>query len=53
MALEALGRPVTEGFVQDRVHASYLHTHWCGVPGAAARVAAAAREYRQARERAV
>jgi cobyrinic acid a,c-diamide synthase len=44
--------PVTEGFVQRRVHASYLHTHWCGVPGAAARVAAAAREYRQARERA-
>jgi len=46
------GGPVTEGFVQGRVHASYLHTHWCGVPGAAARVAAAAREYRQARERA-
>jgi cobyrinic acid a,c-diamide synthase len=44
------GGPVTEGFVQGRVHASYLHTHWCGVPGAAARVAAAAREYRQARE---
>jgi cobyrinic acid a,c-diamide synthase len=37
---------VTEGFVQGRVHASYLHTHWNGIPGAAARLIAAAREYR-------
>jgi cobyrinic acid a,c-diamide synthase len=40
---------VTEGFVHGRVHASYLHTHWNGVPGAAARITAAAREYLQAR----
>jgi cobyrinic acid a,c-diamide synthase len=38
----AAGGPVTEGFVQDRVHASYLHTHWGGVPGAAARITNAA-----------
>ena len=37
------GGPVTEGFVQDRIHASYLHTHWHGIPGAADRIAAAAR----------
>jgi cobyrinic acid a,c-diamide synthase len=43
------GTAVTEGFVQDRVHASYLHTHWNGVPGAAARITAAAREYWKAR----
>jgi cobyrinic acid a,c-diamide synthase len=43
------GTPVTEGFVQDQVHASYLHTHWNGVPGAAARITAAAREYRMGR----
>jgi cobyrinic acid a,c-diamide synthase len=43
------GASVTEGFVQGRVHASYLHTHWAGVPGAAARITAAARAYRQAR----
>jgi cobyrinic acid a,c-diamide synthase len=42
---------VTEGFVRGRVHASYLHTHWNGVPGAAARITAAAREYRLGRER--
>jgi cobyrinic acid a,c-diamide synthase len=42
------GAPVTEGFVQGRVHASYLHTHWAGIAGAAARITAAAREYRQA-----
>jgi cobyrinic acid a,c-diamide synthase len=41
--------PVTEGFVQGQVHASYLHTHWNGVPGAAARITAAARAYRRAR----
>jgi cobyrinic acid a,c-diamide synthase len=40
---------VTEGFVRGRVHASYLHTHWNGVPGAPARITAAAREYREAR----
>jgi cobyrinic acid a,c-diamide synthase len=39
------GGDVTEGFVRGRVHASYLHTHWSGVPGAAARITAAAREY--------
>ncbi|MFF8595718.1 cobyrinate a,c-diamide synthase [Streptomyces sp. NPDC015220] len=26
-----------EGFVQRNVHASYLHTHWAGAPGAARR----------------
>jgi cobyrinic acid a,c-diamide synthase len=44
------GGPVTEGYVQDQVHASYLHTHWNGVPGAAARITAAARAFRQARQ---
>jgi cobyrinic acid a,c-diamide synthase len=43
------GAPVTEGFVQGQVHASYLHTHWNGIPGAAARITAAAREYRKSR----
>jgi cobyrinic acid a,c-diamide synthase len=42
---------VTEGFAVGRVHASYLHTHWNGVPGAAARITAAARGYRDARAR--
>jgi cobyrinic acid a,c-diamide synthase len=32
-----------EGFVHDKVHASYLHLHWAGVPGAASRLVAAAR----------
>jgi cobyrinic acid a,c-diamide synthase len=32
-----------EGFVQANVHASYLHLHWAGVPGAATGVVAAAR----------
>ncbi|NKI41201.1 cobyrinate a,c-diamide synthase [Streptomyces physcomitrii] len=27
----------TEGFLQQQVHASYLHTHWAGRPGAARR----------------
>ena len=45
------GGSVTEGFVQGQVHASYLHTHWNGIPGAAARITAAAREYRYARAR--
>ena len=49
VALEALGRPCTEGFVRGGVHASYLHTHWNGIPGAAARITAAARAYREAR----
>jgi CobB/CobQ-like glutamine amidotransferase domain len=40
---------ITEGFVSGRVHASYLHTHWNGVPGAAARITAAAREFSRAR----
>jgi cobyrinic acid a,c-diamide synthase len=43
------GASVTEGFVRGRLHASYLHTHWAGVPGAADRIVAAAREYRRAR----
>ena len=43
------GASVTEGFVRGGVHASYLHTHWNGVPGAAARITAAARAYREAR----
>lgn len=30
---------VREGFVADGVHASYLHTHWAGNPGAAVRFA--------------
>jgi cobyrinic acid a,c-diamide synthase len=40
---------VTEGFIRGGVHASYLHTHWNGLPGAASRMAAAARAYRAAR----
>lgn len=32
-----------EGFVQQNVHASYLHLHWAGVPGAAVGVVTAAR----------
>jgi cobyrinic acid a,c-diamide synthase len=43
---QARGAVVAEGFVQGGVHASYLHTHWNGVPGAAGRVVAAARAYR-------
>ena len=41
--------PVTEGFVRGQVYASYLHTHWGGVPGAAGRITAAASRYRQTR----
>jgi cobyrinic acid a,c-diamide synthase len=33
----------TEGFVHRGVHASYLHLHWAGVPGAAGNLVAAAR----------
>jgi cobyrinic acid a,c-diamide synthase len=43
---QARGAVVAEGFVQGGVHASYLHTHWNGVPGAADRMVAAARAYR-------
>ncbi|MFF4215995.1 cobyrinate a,c-diamide synthase [Streptomyces nondiastaticus] len=32
----------TEGFVAGGVHASYLHVHWAGAPGAAARLVAGA-----------
>ncbi|UYQ61437.1 cobyrinate a,c-diamide synthase [Streptomyces peucetius] len=32
-----------EGFVQQGVHASYLHTHWASRPGVAARFTAACR----------
>jgi cobyrinic acid a,c-diamide synthase len=32
-----------EGFVQGRVHASYLHLHWAGYPEAARRFVAACR----------
>jgi cobyrinic acid a,c-diamide synthase len=42
--------PVTEGFVKGGVHASYLHTHWAGIPGAAGRITSAARGFRQARQ---
>jgi cobyrinic acid a,c-diamide synthase len=45
---KAAGTTVTEGFVQGGVHASYLHTHWNGIPGAADRVTQAARLYRNA-----
>ncbi len=44
----ARGAAVTEGFVRGRVHASYLHTHWNGLPGLASRITAAAHEYLQA-----
>ena len=47
----ASGSAVTEGFVRGRVHASYLHTHWTGLPGAAARITAAARAYRESHGR--
>jgi cobyrinic acid a,c-diamide synthase len=32
---------VSEGYVTQRVHASYLHLHWAGVPGIAERFVAA------------
>jgi cobyrinic acid a,c-diamide synthase len=47
----ASGGAVTEGFVRGRVHASYLHTHWTGLPGAAARIIAAARAYQESHVR--
>jgi cobyrinic acid a,c-diamide synthase len=43
---QARGAVVAEGFVQGGVHASYLHTHWNGGPGAAGRMVAAARAHR-------
>ena len=43
---QARGAVVAEGFVQGGVHASYLHTHWNGLPGAADRIVAAARAHR-------
>ena len=45
------GASVAEGFVYRQAHASFLHTHWAGVPGAAERIAASARDYRGARTR--
>ena len=47
----ASGSAVTEGFVRGRVHASYLHTHWAGLPGAAGRITAAARAYQESHAR--
>jgi cobyrinic acid a,c-diamide synthase len=44
-AVEGAGTPAWdsgEGFVQDGVHASYLHLHWAGVPQVAERFVAAA-----------
>jgi cobyrinic acid a,c-diamide synthase len=38
-----------EGFVQDGVHASYLHLHWAGVPQVAERFVAAAAHVAAAR----
>jgi cobyrinic acid a,c-diamide synthase len=37
------GRPVREGFVRGRVHASYLHTHPAGQPETVVRLVNAAR----------
>ncbi|ADP78558.1 cobyrinate a,c-diamide synthase [Pseudofrankia inefficax] len=44
---DASGVEVAEGFVRGAIHASYLHTHWAGVPGAAHRFVAAARAAHQ------
>lgn len=43
------GNAIAEGFARGGVHASYLHTHWAGLPGAADRISAAARRFREAR----
>jgi cobyrinic acid a,c-diamide synthase len=40
------GRPHREGFVQDRVHASYLHTHPAGSPETVARLVGKASQWR-------
>jgi cobyrinic acid a,c-diamide synthase len=37
------GHDRVEGFVRGQLHASYLHLHWAGVPGAATRLVSAAR----------
>lgn len=34
---------VSEGIIHSGVHASYLHLHWAGIPGAAERIVAACR----------
>jgi cobyrinic acid a,c-diamide synthase len=36
---------VEEGVVDGSLHASYLHVHWAGHPGLAARFVAAAARY--------
>ena len=41
------GSGALEGHVAGPVIASYLHTHWAGVPGAAERITGAAREYQR------
>jgi len=43
----AAGGVVSEGLVRGGVHASYLHTHWNGIPGVAARMTEAAARYAQ------
>jgi cobyrinic acid a,c-diamide synthase len=48
-ALAGEGAVVAEGFVQGGVHASYLHTHWKGLPGTADRIVAAAYVHRAVR----
>ena len=47
---KAAGTAVADGFVRGGVHASYLHTHWNGIPGAAGRITAAARRFRASRD---
>jgi cobyrinic acid a,c-diamide synthase len=45
------GTAVTEGFACGWLYASYLHTHWNGIPGSATRVTGAARGYQKIRKR--